>query len=396
MYKRGVVDTVMGGDRRRKAPKIVTFYLPQYHRIPENDLWWGEGFTDWDSARTAKPLFGGHYQPRLPRNGYFYNLLDKDTMLWQAGLAKKAGIYGFCIYHYWFGDKQLLEKPAENLLKWKDIDLHYCFSWANESWIASWSRLKGNSWNQNGSVRNRQTANGNLALQKYGGKNEWKAHFEYLLPFFQDERYIKKNGKPVFIIYKPQDLRCSSQMISYWNELAVKNGLKGIYFIGTNSDSPQKKKMDAALLYEPVYSIFHAAKFQRLFLKYMKMINSALGQTGIEIPKIVSYKMLWKSILNRKADSDTYYGGFVDFDTSPRKGRHGYVFHGASPKRFKKYFSGLYNKSAKEGKDFVFLTAWNEWGEGAYLEPDCRYGFQYLAAVRDIVRKWEIGDGIAP
>ena len=118
------------------------------------------------------------------------------------------------------------------------------------------------------------------------------------------------------------------------------------------------------------------------------MINSAFGKTRFEIPKIVSYKMVWKMILNRNADSNTYYGGFVDFDTSPRKGRHGYVFHGASPKKFKKYFSGLYNKSAKEGKDFVFLTAWNEWGEGAYLEPDCRYGFQYLAAVRDIVRKW--------
>lgn len=385
----------MRGNHRKKNPKIIAFYLPQYHRIPENDLWWGEGFTDWDSARTAKPLFRGHYQPRLPLHNHFYNLLDKEVIKWQVKLAKKAGIYGFCMYHYWFGDKQLLEKPAENLLKWKEIDFHFCFSWANESWIASWSRLKGNDWNQNGRAFNRQFSNGYLAFQKYGGKKEWKEHFEYLLPFFQDSRYIRKDGKPVFVIYKPQDLRCSGQMISYWNKLAVQNGLKGIYFIGTNSSQVMKKKMDAALLYEPVYSIFNASGFQNLLLKWMRLINNGLERKGVKRPKLVSYRQIWKMILNRKADRGTYYGGFVDFDTSPRKGQYAYVFSKASPEKFKKYFSRLYQKSTREGKDFIFLTAWNEWGEGAYLEPDCKYGFQYLNAVRDAAKVQKINHCMA-
>ncbi len=371
-------------NQRKKKPQIIAFYLPQYHRIPENDLWWGEGFTDWDSARTAKPLFRGHYQPRIPLYKNFYNLLDKEVMQWQAGLAKKAGIYGFCIYHYWFGDKQLLEKPAENLLKWKDIDLHYCFSWANESWVASWSRLKGNEWKQDNNHA-RRTDNGYLALQKYGGKKEWKEHFEYLLPFFQDSRYIKKDEKPVFIIYRPENLNCSVQMIAYWNELAVKNGLKGIYFIGTNMNSPHKKQMDAALLYEPVYSILNAGRLLNTLLKSMRIIHRATQKAGLELPQIISYKMVWKSILKRKVDRDTYYGGFVDFDSSPRKGKYAYVFRKAVPEKFQIYFSRLYKRSIKEKKDFVFLTAWNEWGEGAYLEPDCKYGFRYLKAVKNVL-----------
>ena len=377
---------IMCDNEYEKKPKVITFYLPQYHRIPENDLWWGEGFTDWESARTAKPLFRGHYQPRLPRHNNFYNLLNKEVMQWQARLAKKAGIYGFCIYHYWFGDKQLLEKPAENLLKWKDIDFHYCFSWANESWVASWSRLKGNEWKQGGSGRAVKTVNGYLALQKYGGKKEWKRHFEYLLPFFKDSRYITKDGKPVFIIYKPEDLKCAAQMIPYWNELAVENGLKGIYFIGTNI-SLKKRQMDAALLYEPVYSIFNADKFSKISLECTELVYSTAKKAGLKLPKIISYQAIWKTILRRKAELNTYYGGFVDFDSSPRKGKYAYAFQKASPERFQKFFWKLYKKSVKEKKEFVFLTAWNEWGEGAYLEPDRKYGFQYLKAVKNVLGK---------
>ena len=323
----------------KKRPKIIAFYLPQYHRIPENDLWWGEGFTDWDSARSAKPLFQGHYQPRLPYRNYYYNLLDKNAVQWQVRIARKAGIYGFCIYHYWFGDRQLLEKPAENLLKWKDIDFHYCFSWANESWIASWSRLIGNSWKSNGgNYQKGQPADGCLALQKYGGKEEWKAHFEYLLPFFQDDRYIRKDGMPVFIIYKPQDLRCAAQMMPYWNALAVQNGLKGIYFIGTHNSQICQRQMNATLLYEPVYTIFHPGKWYGLIQNGLKKLSIAARRTGLKLPAIVFYSLLWNTILHRKEGRNVYYGGFADFDTSPRKGENGYVCVRATPEKFKKYF----------------------------------------------------------
>lgn len=173
-------------------PKVIAFYLPQFHRIPENDKWWGKGFTDWVSSKNARPLFPGHNQPRIPAHENYYNLLDKETICWQAELARKAGVYGFCIYHYWFGNhKQLLEKPAENLLQWKDIDINYCFSWVNESWIYSWSKYKGGAWLYT-NVKGNAEARGLLVKQEYGDENEWKRHFEYLLPFLKTIDILKK------------------------------------------------------------------------------------------------------------------------------------------------------------------------------------------------------------
>ncbi|MCD7820315.1 MAG: glycoside hydrolase family 99-like domain-containing protein, partial [Lachnospiraceae bacterium] len=171
--------------------KIIPFYLPQFHTIPENDKWWGKGFTEWTNVRKAVPLFEGHQQPKLPLGDHFYNLLDDETKIWQAELAKQYGIFGFCYYHYWFKNgKRLLEKPAEQMLKNKDIDLPFCFCWANENWSRNWD-------------------GGNheiIMAQEYGGKREWEMHFQYLLPFFRDKRYITMNGKPLFIIYKPEQI----------------------------------------------------------------------------------------------------------------------------------------------------------------------------------------------
>jgi len=158
--------------------------------------------------------------------------------------------------------------------------------------------------------------------------------------------------------------------------------LKGIYFIGTNNSQICQRQMDATLLYEPVYTIFHPEKRYGLIQNGLKKLSIAVRRAGLKLPVIVSYRLLWHNILHRKEDRNVYYGGFADFDTSPRKGENGYVCVWATPAKFKNYFSRLYKKSMQEEKEFLFLTAWNEWGEGAYLEPDCKYGFQYLAAVR--------------
>ena len=209
---------------------------------------------NWKSAKKSKPLFPGHNQPRVPDHNNYYNLLDKETMEWQAKLARRAGIHGFCIYHYWFGEKQLLEKPAENLLKWKDIDINYCFSWANESWIRSWSKFAGNAWINSPKEAERNAA-GMLIEQKYGDEEEWKRHFLYLLPFFQDERYIKKGNKSVFVIYIPSAIKCLKKMVDCWNKLAVENGFGGIYFVGLKDSSINVRyaiDKDADFLYTDV------------------------------------------------------------------------------------------------------------------------------------------------
>lgn len=365
-------------------PKIITFYLPQFHTIPENDEWWGKDFTDWISAKNAKPLFPGHYQPRLPAHDYYYDLLDKETMKWQAGLAKKAGIYGFCIYHYWFGDdKQLLEKPAENLLSWQDIDIKYCFSWANESWISSWSNLRGNPWMKTDCNEEGKTHRGMLVKQKYGDKAEWKRHFEYLLPFFQDKRYIKKDNKPIFVIYKPKNIKRIKWMIQYWNSLALEQGFAGIYFIGTNDWKWKRNGMDAGMLYEPDFSLTENS----WYIRNVKRMKKELRRANINIPRIYCYDMMWKKILNRQSKERMYYGGFVDYDDTPRHGTDGTVIKGMTLYKFGKYFGKLYQKALDRGDEYIFLTAWNEWGEGAYIEPDSKYGLRCLQEVRKIVKE---------
>lgn len=371
------------------SPKVIAFYLPQFHRVPENDEWWGDGFTDWVSARNAKPLFPGHYQPRIPVHDNYYNLLEKSTMEWQAQLAKKAGVYGFCMYHYWFGEgKQILEKPAENLLEWKDIDVNYCFSWANESWITSWSKLLGNAWVDN-NLQIKQNETGVLLEQKYGDEVEWKKHFLYLLPFFKDERYIKKDRKPVFVIYKPNDIPQLQNMIAYWRELAKVHGLEGIHIVGTNCKRKDKKNMDARLMYEPNYTQYYDKNPRTILEDGYEYLRKKLEKRDISMPQIVNYDLIWKEIINRKERSNVYPGGCIDFDATPRKGRKGKFFYNANPQKFHKYFSELYTKCKKNNTEFIFLTAWNEWGEGAYLEPDKRYGVSYLNAIQKVVKNLE-------
>ena len=197
--------------------KIIAFYLPQFHTIPENDTWWGKGFTEWVNVKKAKPLFKGHDQPRIPLNNNYYDLNNPETLKWQANLAHQYGVDGFCFYHYWFKGKLLLEKPAESLLKRENIALDYCFCWANEPWARTWDG------------RNRNV----LMPQEYGGREEWKKHFDYLLPFFKDVRYIKENNKPMFVIYKSTLIEECRDMMDYWSELAVNNGFEGLFFVET-------------------------------------------------------------------------------------------------------------------------------------------------------------------
>lgn len=348
-----------------KIPKIYAIYLPQFHRVKENDLWWGEGFTEWETVRNAKPLFEGHNQPLQPL--CCYDLLDKHVMQEQADYMQKYGIDGMCFYHYYFENgKKILEKPAENLLRWTDINMPFCFYWANESWVRSWSNITGNCWTEVYESSMDQNGRGILLKQDYGGKQEWEEHFRYMLPFFKDERYLKKNGKPIFIIYSPDDIECLEDMKKCWDELVCQAGFPGIYYIGKGEN---KDILDAALIQEP-----QAAMRHRFF------------QNDKGIRSLLDYDEVWSNILSlqiRENEKKEYLCGFPGYDDTPRHGKNGTVVTGATPQKFKNYMIRLLLKASRRDCDFLFLNAWNEWGEGMYLEPDKKWGFQYLKAIND-------------
>lgn len=345
--------------------KTLTMYLPQFHRVPENDEWWGEGFTEWTAVKAAEPLYEGHRQPRIPLNEYYYDLLDKDTMIFQANLMKTYGIDGQCFYHYYFKEgRKILEKPAENLLKWRDVDMPFCFCWANGHWARTWSKVKGNSWADK-FEKEKTDIQGLLLEQEYGREEEWREHFEYLLPFFRDERYLKANGFPIFMIYAPRGISCLYQMIDYWRELAIEAKVGGLYIIAMNI-TDGLAGVDAVLLHTP-----HT---------FWQLINK---ENGVWRP---DYSSMWKNILEASPIKGyrTYFEGMADCDDTPRRGTNGGIsFKGFSVDLFRENMYQLYQKSIILGNEFVFINAWNEWGEGMYLEPDEENGYACLEAVRD-------------
>lgn len=355
--------------------KAIAMYLPQFHNVEENNLWWGEGFTDWKSMESAKPLYDGHQQPKCPQNDYKYDLLLKETMQWQEQLMKKHDVYGLCFYHYWFKEgKRILEKPAENLLQWTDIDMPFCFCWANEAWVRSWSKINNaNVWAGNFEKKSQnERADGVLLEQDYGREQEWSDHFQYLLPFFKDDRYIKKDGKPVFVIYQAASIPCLKEMLYVWNGLAEENELGGIYIIGANCGDSELEFLDAGLIHEP------AATIQREFFKRFS------NKERLEVARYLPYEKVCSASLEfeYQAKGKLYLGGFVNYDDTPRRGSGGTVIFNGNPNKFKLYLTELYAKNASVGNEFVFVNAWNEWGEGMYLEPDEKDGEGYLEAFR--------------
>jgi hypothetical protein len=348
-----------------KVPEIYALYLPQFHRVKENDLWWGEGFTEWETVKNAKPFFEGHNQPLQPMD--CYDLLDKHVMQEQADYMKRYEIDGMCFYHYYFENgKKILEKPAENLLEWTDINMPFCFYWANESWVRSWSNIAGNCWTEAYESSKDQNERGILLKQDYGGKKEWEEHFRYILPFFKDERYLKKDGKPIFIIYSPDDIECLEDMKKCWDDLVYQAGFPGIYYIGK---SKNKDILDAVLIQEPQAAMRHK------FFQNDKGIRSLLD-----------YDEVWSNILSLqipKNEKKEYLCGFPGYDDTPRHGKNGTVVTGATPEKFKNYMIRLLLKANRRDCDFLFLNAWNEWGEGMYLEPDRKWEFQYLEAIKE-------------
>ena len=373
----------------QKGVKLIPFYLPQYHTIPENDKWWGEGFTEWTNVKKAEPLFEGHDQPRVPLDKRYYNLMDDNVKIWQAKLAKEYGIFGFCYYHYWFkGGKKLLEKPAEQMLANKDVDLPFCFCWANENWSRNWDG------------GNREI----IMEQDYGMQDDWEKHFQYLLPFFKDERYITVDGKPLFVIYKPEQIIDIQQMAVYFRKRAVESGFPGLclafQFPTYYADMFYRDDIfDYRIGFEPVYSRNAERLQQPGTAKKVELLRNVLGENAVSSYRkarqgkngagfgksqslaMYFYDETWEKILNNKWTEEFLPGALVDWDNTPRN-KHGVVYEGFSIEKFEKYMKCLVKRAKEENKPMIFINAWNEWAEGAFLEPDEKYGYQKLEAVK--------------
>jgi len=367
--------------------KVIAMYFPQLHAIPENDKWWGKGFTDWVNVRRARPQYEGHYQPRVPLGGDYYDQSDAGVVRRQIELAKQHGLYGFCHYHYWFDGKQLLETPTNLMLADRSMDLPFCLCWANETWSRRWDGM-------NFQLLIKQTHPVDRA--------RWKLHFDYLIRAWTDERAICVDGRPVFVIYRPQLIPELASMLDYWRELAHAAGLKGMYFIVQKSfEYPRKSYegiFDGLFQFQPfetIHSPFmssaptHYSLFGRLVHALPERVQDylrAIRARTVQKLEFHDYDEIWNYAVQIRSepDMDTYPGAFVDWDNTPRYGSRARIFKGASPARFEHWFGELLDSMPARGlpEDFIWVNAWNEWAEGAYLEPDEKYGFAYLEALK--------------
>lgn len=367
-----------------KKPKIFAFHLPQFHAIAENNEWWGEGFTEWTNTRKAQKNFNWQRQPRIPLHENYYDLTDPETIKWQGDLAGKHGVDGFCFYHYYFNDGYvLLDQPLKLFLQDKSINISFCLSWANEAWTRSWEG-------------DRRTI---LIDQNYGAADNWIKHVDYLADYFSDERYYRIDGKPVFLIYRPDLIDNLDEMISCMNKHAIKKGFQGIYFIATLRKPNQElvSGFDEAVRFEPFYSIYSTGASRRIFSK----LPLGLRRYLIQFAEKVGAKLLFflgknattydydiiynKLIGNAKREPGKLLGAFVDWDNTARRGAEATLFKNVTVEKFTKYFEELYKISADNEVEAIFINAWNEWAEGTYLEPDTDNHHQHLEALKKIV-----------
>jgi hypothetical protein len=360
--------------------RLIAFYLPQYYPIPENDLWWGKGFTEWTNVTKAKPLYPGHRQPNLPADFGFYDLRVPEIRQAQADLARHYGIEGFCYWHYWFGDGQrILERVFNEILESGKPDFPFCLAWANETWNRSWHGQEKQI----------------LMEQKYPGEDDYRRHFEFLLRAFRDPRYIRVDGKPLFIIYEPKDLPNAKQAIAFWQKLAVEAGLPGLYVPGVCDDtvSLDDTGLDARIPPQP--GLFqhlqpdgwHPERRPNLVVRACRKIWGKI-RAALPFPQIISYPRKVRYYINLpKCDAKTIPCAMSNWDNTPRCGKRGTRFIGATPEQYRL----VLRKSIADISDrppehrLVFLKSWNEWAEGNCLEPCQRFGHGFLKVTKEEV-----------
>ena len=357
--------------------QIIAYYLPQYHPTKRNNEWWGKGFTEWTNVGKAKKLYPGHYQPKVPSELGYYDLRLPEVREAQVELAKEAGVTGFCYYHYWFeAGFEELERPFNEVVESGKPDFPFCVCWANESWYSKF-------WNNDGTVEKKI-----LAEQKYLGKEDNEKHFYSLLKAFKDKRYIRVDGKLLFVIYQPLGFKNFKEFKAQWNQLAIENGLEGFFFVG---QTLHKEKIDEIIEYG-FDAVNHCHRLDNYY-QYNKASNFVMrcfnfARKFIKVPFIIPYKKAIKhSVFEEDYREDVFPTMMPNWDHTPRSGRGGTVLHNATPKLFEEHAQKVLAtiKNKKEDKRIVFLKSWNEWGEGNYMEPDLKFGRGFINALKKAI-----------
>lgn len=346
--------------------RLIAMYLPQYHPIPENDRWWGEGFTEWTNVRKAQPRFAGHYQPHIPGKLGYYDLRDPIARQEQAELAREHGIHGFCYYHYWFNGKRLLERPFKEVLASGKPDFPFCICWANENWTRRWDGSE----------------NEILMAQQYSDEDSLN-FINDLIPAFRDERYIRVNGKPLLLIYRtalfPDPLRTAS----IWREAMEKAGIGDIYlvrvenFIHHVEEAPASLGFDAAMEFAPYWGSAGDVLTDL----------SGIGASGVQMPPemlVYDYETCMRNMLARPTPPYKLFRGvFPGWDNSARRRTRVSAFVNNSAEKYAYWLSLVLRQTIEQfsgDERLVFVNAWNEWGEGCHLEPDEQHGMKFLEA----------------
>ena len=348
--------------------RAIALYLPQFHPIPENDEWWGSGFTEWTNTAKARALFPGHYQPHIPGALGFYDLRLSETRVAQADLARQYGIEGFCYYHYWFAGKKILERPFEEVVASGTPDFPFCICWANETWSGIWHGAP----------------NKILLEQTYPGESDDRAHFEYLLPALRDSRYIRVNGLPLIMIYRPFKLKDAPRMLRLWREMAVMAGLGGIHFAASVTDDLNDAR---ALGFDAIVRTpnFKQRRWVTGWRRPLDRVRQSIAHRR-GIPHVYPFADLAAASMPVAEPGRVYPCIAHSWDNTPRSGREGVAYTDADPRHFRTLLQAavgvLADKPAEER--IVFLKSWNEWAEGNHLEPDRKYGLQYLETLRDV------------
>ena len=356
-------------------PEIIAYYLPQYYPFKENNEWWGEGFTEWTNVGKAKPLFQGHYQPKVPADLGYYDLRIAEVKEKQVQLAKEAGVTAFCYWHYWFGNgRVLLDTPLRQVLDTGKPDFPFCLGWANESW-------QSKVWNANGTNEGKV-----LMEQLYPGDEDIVNHFNYIKRAISDKRYLRIDNKPVFVIYKPLLHPNVKHFMDMFNQMVKEYGIaEGFFFIGhtvngAEIDNLRSMGFDAINIVRNGEYRYNPAVVRRIPIELFlfKFLHKPLA---------LNYSFISKYFINPTIDSaeDIIPTLIPNWDHTPRSGRGGSLFHNATPKLFKRHaFQALeVIKNKPQSRQILFLKSWNEWGEGNYMEPDLKYGKGYIEALRD-------------
>ena len=358
--------------------KIIAYYLPQYHPINENNEWWGQGFTEWTNVGKAKKYYRNHYQPRVPKDLGYYDLRIADVRNQQAELAKEAGVDAFCYWHYWFGNgKRLLEMPFNEVLRSGEPDFPFCLGWANESW-------KAKVWDYNSTKFDRT-----LIEQLYPSEQDHVNHFYTLLDAFKDKRYIRKCGKPIFVVYKPFNIPEVNKFIFIWNQLAYENGIAdGMHFVGY-----AEKSNDVQTILEMGFNavnIVRNGEYAHNGKLIKKILYRALLYKVLKQPLKIDYSLMIRYLVQgQEKESNIYPTIIPNWDHTPRSGRKGSIFHNSTPELFAEHVHDVFNSVINKEVDdqIVFLKSWNEWGEGNYMEPDLRFGKQYIQVLGELKRQ---------